>query len=79
MSDCLHCDINELVQKRIEGAGSVDVAGLAANLIESLIDLIIQVAPESEHARILADTMSHFGHVYLEKTGAVEGGTVGLH
>ena len=78
-SDCLHCEINELVRKRIEDSDPVDVAMLAANVIESLVDLIIQVAPENEHAKILADTMSHFGHVYLEKTGAVEGGTVGLH
>jgi hypothetical protein len=28
---------------------------------------------------MLADTMSHFGHVYLENTGAVEGASVGLH
>ena len=81
MSECLHCDINELVRKRIEDSepADVDVALLAANVIESLVDLIILVAPESEHAKILADAMSHFGHLYLEKTGAIEGGTVGLH
>jgi hypothetical protein len=78
-SECLHCEINELVRKRIEDPEAVDVAGLAASLVESLVDLIIQVAPESEHAKILADTMSHFGQVYLEKTGAIEGDTVGLH
>ena len=78
-SGCLHCEINEPVRKRIEDSEPVDVALLAANVIESLVDLIIQVAPESEHAKILADIMSHFGHVYLEKTGAVEGGTVELH
>ena len=78
-SACLHCEINELVQKRIVDSEPVDVALLAANMIESLVDLIIQVAPESEHAKILADTMSHFGEVYLEKTGAIEGSTVGLH
>ena len=73
-------EINELVRKRIEDSAPVDVAMLAANVIESLVDLFIQVAAaESEHAKILADTMSHFGQVYLEKTGAIEGGTVGLH
>ena len=52
MSECLHCDINELVRKRIEDSepADVDVALLAANVVESLVDLIIQVAPESEHA-----------------------------
>ena len=79
MSGCLHCDINALVTKRIETSETVDVAELAANLIESLVDLIIEVAPEGEHAKVLADTLAHFGHVYLEKTGAVEGGNVGLH
>ena len=67
-SDCLHCEINELVQKRIVDSEPVDVALLAASVIESLVDLIIQVAPESEHAKILADTMSHFGEVYLERS-----------
>lgn len=79
MSECLHCDINELIRQRIEGTEPVEVAALAANVIESLVDLIIEVAPEADHAKILADTISHFGNVYLEKTGAIEGGSVGLH
>jgi hypothetical protein len=79
MAECLHCDINELVRKRIEASDTVDVAMLAAAIVESLVDLIIEVTPQGDHAKVLADTISTFGAVYLEKTGAVEGGEVGLH
>ena len=36
MSDCLHCDINDLVQQHIERAGAetVDVVEIAAKMTE---------------------------------------------
>jgi hypothetical protein len=72
MSDCLHCDINELVQQRLEG-GSADVSDLASMIVESLAELILLV-PESDQAKVIADTMAHFGQVFLEKSGDVAGG-----
>lgn len=72
MSDCLHCDINELVQQRLE-AGGADVTELAAMIVESLAELILLV-PESEQAKLMADIMAHFGQVFLEKSGAIAGG-----
>ena len=44
MSDCLHCDINELVTKYAERPDS-DASELAARMAESLVDLIL-MAPE---------------------------------
>jgi hypothetical protein len=38
MSDCLHCDINELVRKRLEETGAPDVAQIASMIVESLAD-----------------------------------------
>ena len=38
--------------------------------MESLVDLIISVTPESEQAKLIADALAHFGQVYLEKSGA---------
>jgi hypothetical protein len=73
MSDCLHCDINQIVQERID-RGDADIAGLAAMVAESLVDLIL-LAREEDQAKIIADVLAHFGHVYLEKTGAIEEGT----
>jgi hypothetical protein len=32
---CLHCEINDLVQKHVEGQEKVDTADLAANLEEA--------------------------------------------
>jgi hypothetical protein len=70
MSDCLHCDINELVQGYID-RGNADIAEFAAKIAESLADLIL-LAPENEQAKLMADAMASFGHAFLEKSGAVE-------
>jgi hypothetical protein len=71
MSDCLHCDINQLVQERME-RGEVDLAELTSMVAESLADLIL-VAPEIDQAKLLADAIAQLGQTLLEKSGAVEG------
>jgi hypothetical protein len=76
-SDCLHCEINELVQERIEG-GATNLADLAAMVVESLVELIL-LAPEGEQAKLLADALAHFGHTYLEKSGAIGAGSSATH
>jgi hypothetical protein len=73
MSDCLHCDINELVRERIEG-GDADLAELAAMIVESLAELIL-MAPESDQGKVMADALAHFGHMVLEKSGEGAGGS----
>jgi hypothetical protein len=75
---CLHCEINDLVQEHLEGQERVDVVALAANIAESLVDLIL-LAPEEEQAKLLAATISHLGHTFLEKSGAIEGGSDTAH
>jgi hypothetical protein len=45
---------------------------LAANIAESLVDLVL-LAPEEEQARLLAVTIAHLGHTFLEKSGAIAG------
>jgi hypothetical protein len=72
LSDCLHCEINELVRQRVEGDGA-DVADLAAMLVQSLVELIL-LAPDSDQAALMADVLASFGQIYLEKTGAVDPG-----
>lgn len=67
---CLHCEINDLVQEHVEGQERVDLVAVAANIAESLVDLIL-LAPEEEHATLLAATIAHLGHVFLEKSGAI--------
>ena len=71
MSDCLHCDINELVQKHLEPADA-QLGDVVARMAESLVELIF-LAPEEEHGKLLAETIAHLGNAFLEKSGAVEG------
>jgi hypothetical protein len=77
MSDCLHCDINQLVHQRIEG-GDADLAELASMVAESLADLVL-LAPEAEQSNLIAYVLSGFGQMLLEKSGAVEGGSNATH
>jgi hypothetical protein len=70
MSDCLHCDIIELVRERLEG-GDADLTELTSMMVEALAEVIL-LAPESEQAKIIADALGHFGNMFLEKSGAVE-------
>ena len=72
MSDCLHCDINELVTTYAERPDS-DASELAARMAESLVDLIL-MAPETDRAALLADVIAVLGQLYLEKSGVVEPG-----
>jgi hypothetical protein len=75
---CLHCEINDLVQEYIDGQDNVDIAELTARMSESLVDLIL-LAPDEEQAKLLAATIAHLGHVFLEKSGAIEGGSDTAH
>jgi hypothetical protein len=71
MSDCLHCDINELVEKRLEREGA-DLVDLAARMAESLADLIL-LAPPEDQSKLMADVLTNLGQAFLEKSGAIEG------
>jgi len=72
-SDCLHCEINEVVRDHIERHNTTNLAEVVANVGESLVDLIL-LGPNEEWANLLADAMSHIGAVFLEKSGAAEPG-----
>ena len=72
MSDCLHCDINELIRERIEGQDNVDLADLAARVAESLAELIM-LAPKDQWGELLAEAIRHLGNTVIED--AEGGGT----
>ena len=72
MSDCLHCDINELVRARLEQSEMIDLQDLAGRMAESLVDLIL-MAPEGQQGQMLAGAISQLGNTFLEKTGDIEG------
>ena len=77
MSDCLHCDINELIREHVEG-GTDDLVEIASMMAESMADLVL-LAPEEERANLLAHTVSALGQVVLEKSGAFEGTSSATH
>jgi hypothetical protein len=75
MSDCLHCDINDLVDKRLEREGA-DLTDLASRMTESLVDLIL-LAPPADQSKLLADALANLGQLFLEKSAAIEAGETG--
>jgi hypothetical protein len=77
MSECLHCEINQLVQERME-SGHADLAEIASMMVESLADLVL-LAPESAQPKLMAYSLSELGQMLLEKTGAAEGGSTATH
>jgi hypothetical protein len=73
MSDCLHCEINQLVQERFEG-GDTDLAEMISMMAESLADLVL-LARDSDQPSLLAHALSSLGQMFLEKSGAEAGST----
>ncbi len=65
MSDCLHCDINELIRERIEGKDQVDLADMVARVAESLAELIM-MAPKEDWAALTAEAIRHLGNTMIE-------------
>jgi hypothetical protein len=74
MSDCLHCDINELVRERIEGQENIDLGDMVARVSESLAELIM-LAPKEQWAVLMAEAMRQLGQVVIEEIEGVESGT----
>jgi hypothetical protein len=75
MSDCLHCDINELVRERIEGQDNVDLADMVVRIAESLAETVM-LAPKDQWAVLLAEAVRHLGNTLISD---VEGGSDTAH
>jgi hypothetical protein len=74
MSDCLHCDINELVRERIEGQDSVDLGDMVARISESLAETIM-LGPKDQWAALVAEAIRHLGQTMLEDIEGIESST----
>jgi hypothetical protein len=70
VSDCIHCDIHDLLEPELAREGA-DIAQIAAKVTEVLADLVLTVSPE-DRAALLADVMANLGHFVLEKTDQPE-------
>jgi hypothetical protein len=65
MSECLHCEINELLEGRLQGQ-EVNLAEVATKVTEVLADLIL-MAPPDEQSTLMADVLANLGSFVLEK------------
>jgi hypothetical protein len=66
MSDCLHCDIHEMLESHLQSE-QADLAEIAAKVTEVLADLIL-LAPPDEQAMLLAAVVANVGGMVLEKS-----------
>ena len=65
MSDCLHCDIHELLDSELEGKES-NLAEIAAKVTEVLADIIL-MAPPDDQSTLMANILANLGSFLLEK------------
>ena len=65
MSDCIHCDIHDLLESRLQDR-EVNLAEIAAMVTEVLADLIL-MAPPDEQSTLMADMLANLGGLLLEK------------
>ena len=59
MSDCVHCDIHELLENRLKNK-EANLAEIAAKVTEVLADLIL-MAPPDEQSTLMADMLANLG------------------
>ena len=65
MSDCLHCDIHEMLDFHLQNE-QADLREIAAKVTEVLADLIL-LAPPDEQTMLLAAVVANLGGMVLEK------------
>ena len=65
MSDCIHCDIHDLLESHLQDR-EVNLAEIAAKVTEVLADLIL-MAPPDEQSTLMADLLANLGGLLLEK------------
>jgi hypothetical protein len=70
MSDCLHCEIHEMLEVHLQNE-QADLAEVAAKITEVLADLILMVTPD-ERCTMLADIVANLGGMVLEKSEEAE-------
>jgi hypothetical protein len=66
MSDCLHCDIHEMLESHLQGE-QADLSEIAARVTEVLADLIL-MAPPAEQTLFLSHVLANLGGMVFEKS-----------
>ena len=70
MTDCIHCDIHELLENRLQNR-EVNLAEVDVEVTEVLADLIL-MAPPDEQSTLMADMLANLGGFLLEKKESAE-------
>jgi hypothetical protein len=65
MSDCLHCDIHDLLESHLHSE-EANLADVTAKVTEVLADLIL-LAPPAERGTLMADILANLGGFVLQK------------
>jgi hypothetical protein len=65
MSDCIHCDIHELLETRLQNQ-EVNLVEIVAKVTEVLADLIL-MAPSDEQSTLMADMLANLGGFCLRR------------
>ncbi len=65
MSDCIHCEIHDLLESHLEGEDA-NLAEIASKVTEVLADLILMVPP-ADRGTLIADILANLGQFVLEK------------
>jgi hypothetical protein len=65
MSDCIHCDIHDLLDEHLDKEGA-DLSAITAKVTEVLADLILMANP-AERMPLLAEVVANLGGFVLEK------------
>ena len=65
MSECLHCEIHELLESHLQDQ-EANLAEVAAKVTEVLADIIL-TAPPDDQSTLMADILANLGSFLLEK------------
>jgi hypothetical protein len=65
MSECIHCDIHDLLENHLE-ADDANIAEIASKVTEVLADLILMVPP-TDRGMLMADVIANLGQFVLDK------------
>lgn len=65
MSECLHCEIHELLESHLQSQ-EANLVEIAAKVTEVLADIIL-MAPSDEQFTLMADILANLGSFVLEK------------
>jgi hypothetical protein len=72
MSDCIHCQIHELLQNHLQNQ-EANLADVAFKVTEVLADLIL-IAPPEDQGVMIADVLRNLGQFVLEKNEETDDG-----